>query len=305
MSLTRVPASTIAVMSRSHSSSEPSHHATRSGLVSAAISRTHATSFACLVGASSSPGIVGAEVMLMGSTRATGGDCENYNKQLHPRLSHVLRSRWALFAHSLDLFHRRAQRTQPVVAVLADQPHAPRESVRPRTGHAGVHEGVQDPSLGLAQPRHHRHGHGREQRGLPTALRTPGHLAVEALLGLAGDRHPALAGVLAEPRDPPGCRILVTDRLRRRQRSHDEDLVAVHGDLWRGGEPLLGQPATEPTGYVFGTWAFAHYMITQQSIPDGNCLDPGGKLGRIADRGVADEPLTDVRRPRGSVGQQR
>src|SRR4051794_25592287 len=202
MSLTRVPASTIWVVRRSHSSSEPSHHSTRSGFVSAAISRTHATSFACLVGALSSPGIVGAEVMLMGSTRATGGDCENYNKQLHPRLSRVLRRRRDLFAHSPDLLHRGTPGTPPLVALLADQPHAPRKSVRPRPCDACVDEGVQDPALGLAQPRHHRHRHGREQLGLPTALRTPRHLAVEALLGLAGDRHAPIAGVLAEPRDP-------------------------------------------------------------------------------------------------------
>src|SRR3954451_18386692 len=254
----RVPASTIWVVRRSHSSSEPSHHSTRSGLVSAAISRTHATSFACLVGALSSPGIVGAEVMLMGSTRATGGDCENYNKQLHPRLSRVLRSRRALFAHSLDLFHRGAQCTQPLVAVLADKPNAPRKSVRPRPGNACVHEGVKDPPLGLAQPRHHRHRHGREQLGLPTTLRTPGHLAVEALLRLAGDRHAPLAGVLAEPRDPSGRGLVVTGRLGGRKLSHDQDLVAVHGDLRRGGEPILGQPAAEPA-----TNAVAHYMITQ------------------------------------------
>src|SRR3954452_8183221 len=112
-----VPASTIAVVRRSHSSSDPSHHSTRSGLVSAAISRTHATSLACFVGGLSSPGTVRAEV-IDGSTRARQGDCENYNKQLHPRPSRVLRSRRPLFPDPLHLLHRRAQRAEPVVTVL-------------------------------------------------------------------------------------------------------------------------------------------------------------------------------------------
>src|SRR4051794_10862816 len=269
MSLTRVPASTIAVMSRSHSSSEPSHHATRSGLVSAAISRTHATSFACLVGASSSPGIVGAEVMLMGSTRATGGDCENYNKRLHPRLSHVLRSRRALFAHPLDLFHRSAQRTQPLVAVLPDQPHAPCESVGPRPCDTRIDEGVQDAALRLAQPCHHRHGQRREQLRLRAARGTPRDLAAEPLLRLACDGHPALAGVLAEAGDATGRRVVVSGRLWGGQRADDEDLVTVDRHLGCRDEPVVRKPATEPTAD-----AFAHYMITTQAPTGGNTCSP-------------------------------
>ncbi len=49
-SRTNVPASTSRLVSRSHSSSEPSHHSTASGWVSSATSFTHAMSFACLVG---------------------------------------------------------------------------------------------------------------------------------------------------------------------------------------------------------------------------------------------------------------
>src|SRR3569833_2559185 len=41
---TSVPASTSSSVRRVHSASEPSHHATRSGLVSTTTSRTHATS---------------------------------------------------------------------------------------------------------------------------------------------------------------------------------------------------------------------------------------------------------------------
>ena len=50
-SLTRVPAATSSVVSRVHSSSDPSHHTTRSGWVSSATSVTHAVSRAWLVGA--------------------------------------------------------------------------------------------------------------------------------------------------------------------------------------------------------------------------------------------------------------
>ena len=47
-----MPASTSSWQSRSYSSAEPSHQWTESGLVSAAISSTHATSFSFLVGIS-------------------------------------------------------------------------------------------------------------------------------------------------------------------------------------------------------------------------------------------------------------
>ncbi len=51
-----VPCSTRRPVSRSHSSSEPSHHSTRSGLVSSAIPRTHSISSVWPVGAWSRPG---------------------------------------------------------------------------------------------------------------------------------------------------------------------------------------------------------------------------------------------------------
>src|SRR4051794_31938381 len=54
---TKVPASTSFCVRRSHSSSLPSTHTTWSGVVSSAISRTHASRRACVVGALSSPGV--------------------------------------------------------------------------------------------------------------------------------------------------------------------------------------------------------------------------------------------------------
>ncbi len=49
LSLVKVPLSTSSVVSRSHSSCEPSHHTTASGLVSSAIPRTQAASSGRLV----------------------------------------------------------------------------------------------------------------------------------------------------------------------------------------------------------------------------------------------------------------
>src|SRR4051794_22579867 len=53
----KVPASTSSWVSRSHSSSVPSTQTTWSGVVSSAISRTQASSRACVVGALSRPGV--------------------------------------------------------------------------------------------------------------------------------------------------------------------------------------------------------------------------------------------------------
>ncbi len=60
VSRTKVPASTRRVVTRSHSSSDPSHHTIRSGVVSSATSRTQDRRRAFSVGASSIPGTVAA-----------------------------------------------------------------------------------------------------------------------------------------------------------------------------------------------------------------------------------------------------
>ena len=60
VSRTNVPASTRRVVTRSHSSSDPSHHTIRSGVVSSATSRTQDRRRAFSVGASSIPGTVAA-----------------------------------------------------------------------------------------------------------------------------------------------------------------------------------------------------------------------------------------------------
>src|SRR5215217_6008270 len=67
-----VLASTSDPVSRSHSSSLPSTQTTRSGVVSSAISRTHATSRAWVVGALSRPGVA-TEVMRLHPLGSRGG----------------------------------------------------------------------------------------------------------------------------------------------------------------------------------------------------------------------------------------
>jgi hypothetical protein len=57
-SRTRVPASTSWLVSRCHSSSEPSHQCTRAGVVSSATSAAQANNRGWVVGGLASPGVV-------------------------------------------------------------------------------------------------------------------------------------------------------------------------------------------------------------------------------------------------------
>ena len=72
-SATNVPPATSRSVRRTHSSSEPSHHSTRSGLVSSATSRTQSRSRACRVGAVSSPGTA---VAVIAHSSMVAGDRE-------------------------------------------------------------------------------------------------------------------------------------------------------------------------------------------------------------------------------------
>ena len=74
-SLTNVPAATSCEVTRSHSSSYPSHHTTRSGVVSSATSCTQASNTVFPVGAWSMPGTVAAVIsssLLAGARRLRG-----------------------------------------------------------------------------------------------------------------------------------------------------------------------------------------------------------------------------------------
>src|SRR5215469_6838994 len=105
-----------------------------------------------------------------------------------------------------NLFHLAqcvAQRAEPGVLVFPDQAHAPGERVTAAAGHPGVHERVEHPALGLAQPGHDRHGKCGEHHFPALAHHAPGHLAAEPPLRLAGDPDPRLARLLTEPAARP------------------------------------------------------------------------------------------------------
>src|SRR6185437_10517929 len=163
----------------------------------------------------------------------------------------------ALRPQPVDRAHRLAQLGQPGVGVLADQPHAPGQRLRPGPGNARVDERVEHLPLRLPQPGHHR----RRQRGeqLPGAAGdgAPGDLAAVPVLGLLRDRDPLVPGVLPEPADPAGLRRAHRDRVaaldrRRLQRADHQDLVPVNGHARRAGEPAVRQPAGEPARRVIG-----------------------------------------------------
>src|SRR5947209_6186718 len=97
--------------------------------------------------------------------------------------------------------------------------------MRPGARDTGVDEGVEDPSLRLAQPRHDRHGQRRERLAGVATHGAPGDLAAETPLGFARDRHALLAGLLAEARDPALLRVGAT--LDTGEPPDDEHLVPV------------------------------------------------------------------------------
>ena len=150
-----------------------------------------------------------------------------------------------LVAQLLHAGHRLAQLLQPVLGVLADQAHAPRQGVGAAAGHAGLDEGVEHDPLGLAQPRHHGYGEmGEDHRSpdphsAPQATFLPNRCSASRAIEIRSSRvssrnreiRPRAASVAsgpsASPSTPSGCG----------QRADHHDLLAVDGDLGRSGEP--------------------------------------------------------------------
>src|SRR5690348_1712426 len=159
-----------------------------------------------------------------------------------------------------------AQGTEPGVLVLADQAHAPGECVAATAGHAGLHERVQHPALGLPQPGHHRDRKCGEHHFPALAHHAPGHLAAEPHFRLAGDPDPGVSGLLAEPPAPPRRQSLSFARpltpgplpgspfrrgsLHCRKLPHNRDLLTVHNHLRLPREPSIGNPPLEPRPYL-------------------------------------------------------
>ena len=160
----------------------------------------------------------------------------------------------ALGPHPLDLLHRRAQLAQPLVGVPADQAHRPGQRLGPRPGDAGADQGVEHLPLGLAQPGHDRHGEVGEEHPLARRPDAPGDLAVEPVLGLAGDRDPLLAGALAELPGPAVGRrgpLGVAGAVGRPRGAARVPTTVISSRSTEStstgaGEPVLGQPAGEP-----------------------------------------------------------
>ena len=154
---------------------------------------------------------------------------------------------WARRAGFVDGDERVAELVDPLAFVVADEAHAPRERVGAAAGDARADERVEHLALRHAQPRHHRHRERREHPPLVAADRAPRDLAAGALLGLVGDPHALLAGVLTEPLDArlagggAGRVVGVLRVLGLGERADDEDLLAV------GRSPSAG-PVNQSSG---------------------------------------------------------
>src|SRR5439155_14777085 len=104
-----------------------------------------------------------------------------------------------------------------------------------------VDQGVEPGPLGLAQPGHGRHARRREQLLPLAATRPPGHLALEAVLGLPRDANALVARIFPEPANPrrerrgPAVFAEITPELRHAEGSDDEDLVTISSDGHRVG----------------------------------------------------------------------
>src|SRR3954471_1310442 len=186
-----------------------------------------------------------------------------YRQVLTITVSHL----WSRGPRALDVLQGVTQLTEPVIGVLADQPHTPGQGVTAAARHTGLDERVQHPPLRLPQPRHHRHRELGEHHRLGSALDAPRHLAGEPVLGLTGDVDPLLARLLTEALHVPGDR---TGTLRGRgalgdlglgQPTDHADLLAVEHDLRSTLEPRLRQAAGEPAPQLFQSLIRSHVII--------------------------------------------
>src|SRR5450631_1785908 len=166
---------------------------------------------------------------------------------------------WPLAANLLHGGESLPEALDPFVLVATDEAHAPGESLTAAARHAGVDECVENGPVTEAQPGHHRYTKGGEVLLDVTAPRPPRHFAAEEALGLRGDTDATVAGLVAEAGDPSRSRgragrlVGVGRQFRLRDRSHDEDLVTVAGDVRWPGEEVVGNAPRKPAGqFVVG-----------------------------------------------------
>ena len=154
---------------------------------------------------------------------------------------------------------RAAQALDPVGLMLADQADAPGQRLAAAAGDARLDQRVEHAAILEPEPGHDRDPKGGEELLDATAAGSPGDLAAEEALGVAGDLDPCVAGVAPESRDPgaAGCGAGAFGGISRKlgfiDLADDQDLVGIGGD---GGGRLvepLGQAAGEPAGdFVVG-----------------------------------------------------
>src|SRR5450631_240243 len=135
--------------------------------------------------------------------------------------------------------------------MLPHQTHTPGQRLGTGPRHPSVHERVEHLTFALAQTCHRRYGQMREELAGLADPGAPGNAAAVLGLGLVGDLHPLLAGVLAPSGDPAlrGCSLVT---LGRGQLTDHGDLVAVYGDAQVPGEPVVGDAPGEPGGRIRG-----------------------------------------------------
>src|ERR1700730_8500163 len=149
-------------------------------------------------------------------------------------------------SHLVDLDQGVAKALDPVRLVHADESYAPGQRIATAARHPAGDQGVQDRTFRHPQARHHRHAEGREDLGFVAAPRAPRNLPLEMTLRLTGDLYAFLTSLLPESVDPsqPGGRPRLGSgsggKLHVRQRADDEHLVAVGGNIRRGGKPSFG-----------------------------------------------------------------
>src|ERR1700682_5229037 len=109
-----------------------------------------------------------------------------------------------------------------------------------------------------------------ESLGHVAQLCAPGHVLLEALLGLLRDADPVAARLLAKAGDAAGRRaFLLLGRgpdVDRRQRSENDNLVVLDRDL-HPREPAVREPSGKPTCDRSELFLVHNYKITLQQSP--------------------------------------
>src|ERR1022692_2699559 len=152
-----------------------------------------------------------------------------------------------------------AEALDPLGLMLADKADAPRECLAAAAGDTRLDERVEHAAILEPEPGHDRDAQGGEELLDATAAGSPGDLAAEEALGVAGDLDACVASVAPESGDPGAASSCtgafggVSGKLGLIDLADDQDLVGIGGD---GGGRLvepLGQAAGEPAGdFVVG-----------------------------------------------------